>query len=170
MLLDIKYFGDFDTEGLSKNKQRKINREIKKYLFKAKLEAPAAWRFAMPPVGDTGKLKESLDVGRVKGNADIGFELNIGIDEIQTTGKPAEWKYPLYVEHGTREKITSNKPNGWLGLRNKRNNFVFTKKRSVSGQAGQYYFERFKNLMKTRAIGGIYTYNLTRKIAKIIAE
>jgi len=173
MILDYeKFFESIEDFKINKKKKTEINREIKKFLLNQKLKANTIYQSPQAihavPHGDTGKLRDALNVGRVKGNATTGYSLNMGVDKIKTSGKPAEWKYPLYVEEGTREKITSKRRNGFLRLRNKKKNFVFAKRRSVPGQEGQFYFAAFKGRM--RANFSLEEYRMMQRINKIITK
>jgi hypothetical protein len=158
--------GDFIQD---KFKKARINRLISNFLEEQGDFARYLW-YLHAPVGDTGALKTSgFRVGNVrKTSADVRT-IRMGLQEVRRAGdNPDEWKYPLFVHEGTSGPIHSTSGN-LLKLTNKRTGNVFAYAKTVRGQAAQPTLDKVSTLLNTN-FGGIETYNLGRKIEKILKE
>ena len=124
------------------------------------------------PVGDTGNLKRyglSADKPIVKGNIAIAkFHLNAVDKSKFVYGDEA--KYPLFVERGTEGPIKPSGERGnFLKLRNKKTNFIFTKKKQVKGQKAQYFYKRSVESVGRNFADAVARQRLKAKIVAAIA-
>ena len=151
---------------LSDEDKKKLDRLLKSHVRQARLYFKERYE-ALAPEGETGALKDALDVSPITPTkAGVGYEFTGGVPPINTGGSFDEALYPLYVEHGTKGPIFS--PHGnVLTLRDKNSGRTVLFKNKVAGQGAQKYFARTVQATKGTFSDAIAMQRLKKQIAEI---